>query len=115
MVSWLLNQIRDIMARKMLTAEEQMNMISGLQIWFDKQTKETWVLNGVLLAQIASAPPPPAPAALPKVVTEKGIGPNINFDNSKTSRISKKKTAMKNKWINISKLTRVLYHLQWQE
>ena len=32
----LLNDIRDIMARKKLSAEERMNMISGLQIRFDK-------------------------------------------------------------------------------
>ena len=32
----LLNNIRDIMARTKLSAEERMNMISGLQIRFDK-------------------------------------------------------------------------------
>ena len=37
----LLNDIRDIMARKKLSAEERMNMISGLQIQFDK-LKKNW-------------------------------------------------------------------------
>ena len=36
-VMWrLLNDIRDIMARKTLSAEKRMNMISSLQIRFDK-------------------------------------------------------------------------------
>ena len=42
----LLNDIRDIMARNKLFAEEQINMISGLQIRFDKLKKETGVLSG---------------------------------------------------------------------
>ena len=54
-----------------------MNMISGLQIQFDKLTKETGVLSGALQAQAVSAPPPPAPAVLPKILAEKGIGPDI--------------------------------------
>ena len=45
----LLNDIRDIMARKMLSAEERMNMISGVQIRFDK-LKKTGVLIGALPA-----------------------------------------------------------------
>ena len=50
----LLNTIRDIMARKQLTAEKRMNIISGLQIRFNKLKKETWVLSCVLPAQAAS-------------------------------------------------------------
>ena len=37
----LLNYIRDIMANTKLSAEERMNMISGLQIRFDK-LKNKW-------------------------------------------------------------------------
>ena len=37
----LLNNMRDITANKKLTAEEQLNSISGLQIQFDKLKKET--------------------------------------------------------------------------
>ena len=44
----LLNEIRDIMANKKLSAEERMNMISGLQIRFDKLKKEIGVLSGAL-------------------------------------------------------------------
>ena len=73
----LLNDIRDIMARKKLFAEKQMNMISGQQIRFDK-LKIIGVLNNALLAQAVPAPPPPpAPAVLPKILITKGIGPDI--------------------------------------
>ena len=64
------------MARKTLSAEERMNMISGLQIWFDKLTK-TGLLSGALLAQAVPAPLPPALVVLLKILAEKGIGPNI--------------------------------------
>ena len=52
-------------------------MISGLQIRFDKLKKETGVLSGALQSQAVFAPPPPAPAVLPKILSEKGIGPDI--------------------------------------
>ena len=65
------------MARKTLTAEGRMDMISDLEIRFDKLKKETGVLSGALPAQAASAQPPPAPAVLPKVLAEKGIGADI--------------------------------------
>ena len=35
------------------------------------------MLSGALPAQAVSAPPPPAPAVLPKILAEKGIGPDI--------------------------------------
>ena len=55
-----------------------MNMISGLQIRFDKLKKETGVLSGALPVQVVFAPPGlPAPAVLPKILAEKGIGPDI--------------------------------------
>ena len=73
----LLNDIRDIMASKTLSAEERMNMIFGLQIRFDKLKKETGVLSGALSVQAVPAPPPPAPAVLPTILAEKGIGPDI--------------------------------------
>ena len=52
-------------------------MISGLQIRFDKLIKETEVLIGALPAQAVHAPPLPAPAVLPKILAENGIGPDI--------------------------------------
>ena len=76
----LLNEIRDIMASKKLSAEEWMNMISGLQIRFDNLKKETGVLSGALPVQAVPAPPLPAPAVLPKILAEKGIGPDIVFE-----------------------------------
>ena len=73
----LLNDIMDIMACKTLFAEEQMNMISSLQIQFDKLKNEIGVLRGVLPAQAVPGRPPPKPSVLPKILAEKGIEPNI--------------------------------------
>ena len=73
----LQNNIRDIMARKNLSAEERLNIISALQTRFDKLKKETGVLSGALPAQAAPSPPLPAPAVLPKVLGEIGIEPDI--------------------------------------
>ena len=73
----LLNDIRDIMASKKLFGEEKMNMISRLQIQFDKLKKETGEQIGALQVQAVSAPPPPAPAVLPKILAEQGIKPDI--------------------------------------
>ena len=65
------------MANTKLSSEERMNMISGLQIRFDKLNKETGVLSGALPVQAVPAPPLPAPAVLPKILAEKGIGQDI--------------------------------------
>ena len=73
----LQNNIRDIMPRKNLSAEERLNMISALQIRFDKLKTETGVLSGALPAQVAPSPPLPAPSVQPNVLAEKGIGPDI--------------------------------------
>ena len=51
----MLNQMRDIMAHKKLTAEERLNSISNLHIRFDKLKKESGVLTGALPAQGALA------------------------------------------------------------
>ena len=71
----LLNNMRDIMANKKLTAEERLNSISDMQIRFDKLKKETGVLSGALPARPALEPPPAAPQMQLQVVAEKGIGP----------------------------------------
>ena len=71
----LLNNMRDIMANKTLTAEERLNSISDMQIRFDKLKKETGVLSGALPARPAPEPPPAAPQMQLKVLAEKGIGP----------------------------------------
>ena len=76
----LLNIIRDILERKILTADERMNMISCLQFRFDKLKKETGVLSGALPAEM-------------------GIGPDIDLKITMSkSRIRQKKTAKRNKW-----------------
>ena len=64
--------IRDIMARKNLSAEERLNIISALQIKCDKLNKANKVLNGILSAQAAPAQPQAEPAVLPKILAAKG-------------------------------------------
>ena len=57
----LLNNMRDIMANRKLTAEERLNSISDMQIRFDKLKKVTGVLSGAFPANPALEPPPAAP------------------------------------------------------
>ena len=85
----LLNDIKDIMASKKLSAEERMNMISSLQIRFDKLKKEIGVLSDALPAQAVSAPLPPAPAVLPKILAEKGIEPDIGLEKDEDEQVAK--------------------------
>ena len=73
----LLDNIWDITANKKLTAEKQLNSISGLQIQFDKLKKETELLSNTMPPQNAIEA---LTAALPvqlKVLANKGIGPEI--------------------------------------
>ena len=62
--------IRDIMANKKLSAEERMNIISGLQIRFDKLKNETGELSGALPVQAVPALLLQAPAVLPKILAD---------------------------------------------
>ena len=71
----MLNNMRDIIANKTRTAEELLNSISDMQIWFDKLKKETGVLSGALSARPALEPPPATPQMQLKVLAENGIGP----------------------------------------
>ena len=73
----LLNNMSDIMAHKKLTAEKQLNSISGLQIQFDKLKKETGLLSGTMPPQVALEAPPAALPVQPKVLVDKGTGPEI--------------------------------------
>ena len=69
----LLNNMRDITANKQLTAEEQLNPISGLQSQFDKLKKVTGLLSGTMPPKVALEAPP---ATLPvqfKVLADNGI------------------------------------------
>ena len=69
----LLNNMRDIMANKILTAEKRLNSISDLQIRFDNLKKETGVLSGAFPARPAPEPPPAAPQMQLNFLAEKGI------------------------------------------
>ena len=79
----LQNEIRNIMACNKLFAEKQLNLISNLQIRYDKLKKETGVFSGALLAQAVFAPIRLAPAVRPKILAEKGIGPDIALEKDK--------------------------------
>ena len=73
----LLNNMRDITGNKKLTAEEQLNSISGLQIHFDKLKKETGLLSITMPPQVALEASPATLPVHPKVLADKGIGPKI--------------------------------------
>ena len=66
----LLNNMKDITANKILTAEVRLNSISGLQIQFDKLKKETGLLSGAIPFQVALEAPPAARPVQPKVVAD---------------------------------------------
>ena len=73
----LLNNMREITANKKRTAEERLNLISGMQIQFDKVKKEIWLLSGAIPHQVAREAPPTAWPMQPKVIADKGIEPKI--------------------------------------
>ena len=73
----LLNNMMDITANRKLNAEERLNSISGLQIQFDKLMKETGLLSGAIQPQVAQEAHPAARPVQPKVLADKGIGPEI--------------------------------------
>ena len=73
----LLNNMMDIMANKKLNAEERLNSISVLQIQFDKLKTETILLSGAIQPQVAHEAPLAARPVQPKVLADKGIGPEI--------------------------------------
>ena len=73
-----LDNIREITDNKKLTAKEQLNSISDLQIEYDKLKKEIKLLRGTLPLQCASEASPETPLVQPKVLADKGIGPEIN-------------------------------------
>ena len=49
------------------------------------------MLSGSLPAQAVPGPPPPAPAVLPKILAEKGIGPDIVLKNDEEEQDEKDK------------------------
>ena len=73
----LLNNMKDITAKTKLTAAEQLNSISGLQIQFDKLKKKTGLLSGTMPSQVAFEAPLAALPVQPKVLADKGIGLEI--------------------------------------
>ena len=105
----LLNNMRDITANKKPTAEEQLNSISGLQIQFDKLKKETGFLSGTMPPQVALEAPPAALTVQPKVLADKGIGPEIEPEEKS------KKSYIKMYWMKkINQIRLALCHLKWQ-
>ena len=72
-----LNNMRDITANKKLNAEERLTSISGLQIQFEKLKKETGLLTGAIKPQVAHEAPLAARPVQPRVLADKGIGPEI--------------------------------------
>ena len=77
----LLNNMRNIVANKKLTREEQLNLISKLQIHFDKIKKNTGILSGAIPPQVALEAPPAAWPVQPKVIADNGIKSNIETEN----------------------------------
>ena len=71
----MLNNMRDIMANRKLTAKERLNSISYMHIRFEKLMKETGVLSGALSARHALEPPSAATQMQLTLLAEKGIGP----------------------------------------
>ena len=82
MVRLLINMM-DITANKKLNAEERLNSISGLQIQFDKHKKETGLLSGAIQPHVAHEAPLAARPVQPKVLADKGIGPEIEPEKKK--------------------------------
>ena len=78
--------MRDITANKKLTAEKQLNSISGLQIQFDKLKNETGLLNGTMSPQVAFEVPPAALHVQPKVLADKGIEPEIEPEEKRARK-----------------------------
>ena len=64
-------------ANKKLTAEKQLNSISGWQIQFDKLKKETGLFSGAIRLQVAFEALPAPRLVQPTVLADKGIGPEI--------------------------------------
>ena len=94
----LLNNMRDITANKKLTAEKQLNSIFGLQIQFDKLKKKNWLLSGTMTFQVAFEAPPVARTVQPKVLADKGIGPEIESEEEEQYNdvLKKNKSAQAN-------------------
>ena len=69
--------MRDITANKKLTAEEQLNSISGLQIQFDKLKEKPGFLSGTMPTQVALDTPSAVRPVQPSILEHKGIGQQI--------------------------------------
>ena len=73
---------------------ERLNLISGLQIQFDKHKDETWLLSGAFQPQVAHETPLAAWPMQPKAVANKGI----------KSEIEPEKEEQKEQYENILKI-----------
>ena len=98
--------MRDITAKKKRTVKKRLNSISGLQIQFDKLKKETGLLSGTILFQVALEAQPAARLVQPKDLADKDIGPEIEPEEKDQN------SNMKMFTIKISQLRRALYRLK---
>ena len=103
----LLNNMRDITANKKLTAEKQLNSISGLQIQFDKLKRVTGLLSSTMPPQLAFEAQPAALQVKPKVLADKDIKQEI--DPEKKEQEESYEDVLEEK---ISLLRGVLYRLK---
>ena len=101
----LLKNMRDITANKKLTAEKRLNSISGLQIQFNKLKKETGLLSGAIPLQVAFEEPPAARPVQPKVLADKGIGPEIEPEENEQNEKYEHVLEAKDKSAQASALT----------
>ena len=109
----LLNKIKDIMARKTLTAEERMNIISCLQIRFDKRKKH-WSVTRLLFYSGCSSANVTNTIRAVKSHSRKGHWIRHCFGTTENKRIRINKKAIKYKR-QLIQLRLVLCRLKWQE
>ena len=106
----LLNNMRDIIRNKKLISEQRVNLISILQIQFDKLKKETGILSGAIPPQIAREATLATPPMMPMVVADKGIRPENEPEEKQQEE--QYEDVLEEK---ISQIMRSLCHLKWQE
>ena len=75
-----LNNMIKLTANKKLNAKERLNSITVLQIQFDKLKKDTVLFSGAIQPQVAHEAHPVARPVQPKVLADKGIGPEIELE-----------------------------------
>ena len=106
----LLTNMMDITVNKKLNAEERLNSISGLQIQFNKLTKETGLLSGAIQPPVAHEAPLAAQPVQQKVLADKGIKSEI--EPEKEEQEEQYEYVLEEK---INQIKQALCHFKWQE